>query len=149
MPERITLLHQFAIGGGLADAEPGEYREHGFAHAPRGRAQLGARGLHLDLRVDSSDNFEADPRLVRRNDNRAVELGPARAKLTDDEDTDGIGAGHHTAVGQTLQSPRERNRARGEEAVAELENRKRVRNVAHSALHVMRPVVTRCSRRST
>ena len=86
---------------------------------------------------------------MRRNDDRAVELGPARAKLTDDEGTDGIGAGHHAAVGQTLQSPRERNRARGEEAVAELENRKRVRNVAHSALHVMRPVVTRCSRRST
>ena len=49
--------------------------------------------LHLDLSVDGSDLFEAHPRPVRRHDHRAVELGPARANLTDDEGTDRIGVG--------------------------------------------------------
>ena len=81
--------------------------------------------LHLDLSVDGGDIFEAHPRPVRRHHDRPIELGPAGAELPDDKGADHVGVGDDAAVRQALQPPREGDSARGEEAVAELENRKR------------------------
>src|SRR5262245_286720 len=99
--------------------------------------------------VDSGNVIEVRLRPVRSYDDRPVELCPASAELTNDEGADRIGIGHHAVVRQTLQPPGEGNCARRKEAVAELECRERLHNVAHSVLHEMRPDATKCSRRST
>jgi hypothetical protein len=149
MTKRIALLHSLAIGCSFADVESGEHREHGLAHAPRGRAQLGARRLDVNLMVDCSDILEAQPRQVRRHDHRSVELGPACAQLPDEESANRSSVCYNAFVGQTLHSPGKGNCARREEAVPELKNSEGLRNFAQSNLHEMRPDFAKCARRST